>query len=169
MPEVNATPGPGGLGISRTFSPQVAAPVNAIKTESTGAQREDKAGKGAYHLISPIALRRVSMVYEAGGKMRGDRNWEKGLPLSSYMNSALRHLEQYAEGFRDEGHVEQCMWNIMALIHTDEMIRRGLLPSELNDLPSYIPPELKSILGREPSPKDVENYVPSQGGRNAKA
>ena len=30
------------------------------------------------------------------------------------------------------------VWNLMALIHTEEMIRRGGLPKELDDLPSYV-------------------------------
>jgi hypothetical protein len=29
------------------------------------------------------------------------------------------------------------MFNAMALIHYEEMIERGLLPAELNDMPNY--------------------------------
>ena len=31
------------------------------------------------------------------------------------------------------------MFNAMALIHYEEMIERGVLPRELNDLPNYQP------------------------------
>lgn len=154
-----ATPGPGGSSSIRLSKQHtLAAPVNSIKTMPTGAQREDKSGKGAYHLITPIAVKRVSMIYEAGGKMRGDRNWEKGLPISSFMNSAKRHVDQYIEGYRDEDHLAQADWNIQCAIHTEELVRRGLLPESLLDMPSYIPPKLKELLGREPSPKDVEEF-----------
>ena len=31
------------------------------------------------------------------------------------------------------------MFNAMALIHYEEMIERGVLPAELNDMPNYQP------------------------------
>ena len=102
-----------------------------------GATRDARQGKGRFDLITPIALTRLAGVYERGGIHRGDRNWEKGIPLSRFLDSALRHLSQYLEGYRDEDHLAQAAWNIFGLIHTEEMIRRGKLPKSLNDLPKY--------------------------------
>jgi len=109
------------------------------KTFSTGAQREVKPGKGRYDLISPLALKRVADIYERGAGHYGDRNWEQGIPLSSFVDSGLRHLYQFIEGKTDEDHAAACLWNIIGLVHTEEMIYRGLLPIELNDLPCYTP------------------------------
>ena len=109
-------------------------------TFQTGAVRESAAGiegKGAYHLLPVHPIRRVAEIYRKGALKYADRNWEKGLPLSSFLNSAKGHLDQFVEGMEDEDHLHQCIWNLMGISHTMEMIRRGLLPEELNDLPSY--------------------------------
>jgi len=104
----------------------------------TGALRENAPGKGRYDLISPIFLQRLAIVLEKGAEKYADRNWEKGMPLGRYLDSAIRHLEQVLEGKDDEDHAGQSSWNIMAFIHTKEMIDRGLLPKELDDLPNYL-------------------------------
>ena len=110
---------------------------------STGALRDSRAGKGRHDLISPIALRRLAQHYENGGLKYADRNWEKGIPLSRYVDSATRHLNNYLEGMRDEDHLSACAWNCFCIIHTEEMIERGLLPKKLNDLPNYTKKERK--------------------------
>lgn len=104
----------------------------------TGSVRDTQNGKGRYDLISPIATRRLAQHCEGGADKYGNRNWEKGQPLCRYIDSAKRHLDMFLEGHRDEDHLAACLWNIAALIHTEEMVRRGLLPKELNDLPSYL-------------------------------
>lgn len=106
---------------------------------STGAIKEGRAGKGRYDLISPVAMRRLALVYERGAEKYDDRNWEQGIPMSRLADSALRHLFQYIEGRQDEDHGAQAMWNLAALLHTEEMIERGVLPALLGDLPSYAP------------------------------
>lgn len=107
----------------------------------TGAQRNDPSGKGRYVLISPIALRRIAGVYERGSLAKGVRNWELGLPISRCLDSAIRHIYQYIEGLRDEDHLAQAAWNLCASIHMEEMVERGRLPKELNDMPNYLPLE----------------------------
>jgi len=97
----------------------------------SGMVRDIREGKGRYDLISPIALRRLAIVYEKGAVKYEDRNWEKGAPMSRFMDSALRHLNQYKEGKRDEDHIAQACWNLFAMLHFDEV------KPELNDLPSY--------------------------------
>lgn len=104
----------------------------------TGSVRDIQVGKGRYDLISPIVLSRLAKHYENGSAKYGDRNWEKGQPLGRYVDSAFRHLNKFLEGHRDEDHPAAVIWNVGALIHTEEMIRRGALPSNLNDLPDYV-------------------------------
>jgi hypothetical protein len=103
----------------------------------TGAQRDRQEGKGRYDLLPATAIKRVADIFERGAIKYADRNWEKGMPLSRFVDSAMRHLFQYLEGRRDEDHAGQACWNLVALLHTETMIQRGLLPAELNDLPTH--------------------------------
>lgn len=82
-------------------------------------------------------MQRDAQHMENGAVKYGDRNWEKGQPLSRYLDSAMRHIQKYLMGHREEDHMAAARWNIGALMHTEEMIRRGLLPAELNDLPDW--------------------------------
>ncbi len=102
---------------------------------ATGSQRDTRVGKGRFDLIPPIALREIAVHFEHGSVKYGDRNWEKGQPLSAYIDSAMRHMCDLMEGKCDENHAAAAAWNVMALIHTREMIRRGHLPQELDDMP----------------------------------
>jgi hypothetical protein len=87
---------------------------------------------------------RLAKVYERGGLNHGDRNWERGLPLSRLIDSSIRHLIQYKMSkympeLNDEDHLSHSAWNVLAIIHTEEMIKRGHLSKELDDLPCYEP------------------------------
>ena len=104
----------------------------------TGSRRDTREGKGRFDLLPPIAIRRLAQHFENGSAKYGDRNWEKGQPLSRYLDSSIRHLFSHLEGMRDEDHLAAAAWNIICMIHTEEMIRRGLLSDQLDDLPSYI-------------------------------
>ena len=103
---------------------------------STGAIREPNLDRGRYDLIPPIPLRNLAIHYERGAKKYADWNWAKGLPLSRHLNSAIRHLMQFAEGDRSEDHLSACVFNVFAIAHDLEMIDKGKLPQEINDLPN---------------------------------
>jgi hypothetical protein len=104
----------------------------------SGAVRDIREGKGRYDLISPIALKRLAQHYERGAKKYSERNWEKGMPLTRILDSAERHLNQFKEGDRSEDHLAAVAWNIFAVIHIEEMVRRNQLPKEFNDLPNFL-------------------------------
>lgn len=108
---------------------------------NTGAQRDGETGKGRPALISPFALRRLAALYERGADKYAPRNWEAGMPFSRVLDSLLRHVIAYMAGEREEDHLAAIMWNAGALAHYEEMIWRGKLPLELNDLPNYGVPE----------------------------
>lgn len=113
----------------------------------TGSVRDTRDGKGRYDLVSPLALARLAKHHELGAKKyrsNNGRNWELGQPLSRFFDSAVRHMYRYLEGHRDEDHLAAAMWNIQGIIHTEEMIERGLLPRELHDLPNYLEPRTAS-------------------------
>lgn len=102
----------------------------------TGAVRDLQIGKGRYDLISPIAMKRLARHYENGAKKYEDRNWEKGIPLSKFMDSLLRHAFQFLEGDRSEDHIAAIAWNAFGLIHTETLINEDKLPESLGDLPN---------------------------------
>ena len=105
---------------------------------NTGAQRDVVTDKGRYDLISPIMIERLAKLLQRGAEKYDDRNWEKGMPLSVYMDSGMRHLYKFLEGHRDEDHLIAAIWNLQALLHIEEMVGRGILPEDLLDLPTYI-------------------------------
>lgn len=63
----------------------------------------------------------------------GDRNWEKGMPFSRYVDSAKRHLDQFVMGMTDEDHLAAACWNLIAIMHHQEL---GQM--ELDDMPHYL-------------------------------
>lgn len=105
---------------------------------TSGAQRDVANGKGRYDLVSPIMIDRLAKLLERGAVKYDDRNWEKGMPLSVYMDSGMRHLYKYLEGHTDEDHLIAAIWNLQALLHIEEMVNRGKLPKKLCDLPNYV-------------------------------
>lgn len=104
----------------------------------TGAKRDIQDGKGRYDLLPPAAIFAVARVFEEGCKKYGERNFEQGIPLCRYIDSALRHIFNHLEGRRDEKHIVQACWNLLAYIHTATMIERGVLPDSLNNLPNHM-------------------------------
>lgn len=100
------------------------------RTWGTGAIRNSAEGKGRYDLLSPHGIFRVARRLEEGAKTYGERNWEKGIPISSFIDSALRHIFNFMEGEVSEDHLAAAAWNILAAMHTEDLIRRGVLPNE---------------------------------------
>ena len=101
----------------------------------TGARRDLQDGKGRPDLIPVLFIQRLARVMEQGAGKYGDRNWEKGMPLSRYYASAMRHMMQAFNGETDEDHLGQAAFNIAAFMWTQEMILDGVLPDALDDLP----------------------------------
>lgn len=109
------------------------------ETFTTGAQRDQRTGKGRYDLLPCAALRRLAQVYERGASKYAARNWERGMPTHLFMDSALRHTFQYLEGMRDEDHLGHAVFNLLALIDHEERIKKGELPETLLTLPPSKP------------------------------
>jgi len=97
------------------------------------AMREPETGKGRYDLISPFFIKRLAIHFERGANKYADRNWEKGMPFSRYLNSAERHLEQLKMGCEDEDHLIACIWNLAAIVHHQELDEL-----QWDDLPHYL-------------------------------
>lgn len=68
------------------------------------------------------ALLEVSKHFKEGAEKYGEHNWQKGIPESSYIDSAVRHYLKWQRGDDDERHDCAFVWNIMCLIWTHEHI-----------------------------------------------
>jgi hypothetical protein len=60
----------------------------------------------------------LAIHFEEGCKKYGERNWEKGIPVQRYIDSAVRHYLKYLRGDKDERHDRALVWNICCLIWT---------------------------------------------------
>lgn len=63
-------------------------------------------------------LLETSKHFEEGAKKYGEWNWQKGLPVQSYINSAVRHLLKWLRNDDDEPHDLAFCWNILCAIWT---------------------------------------------------
>lgn len=75
------------------------------------------------------AMLEVAKHYEDGAKKYAPRNWQKGIPMSCYVDSGVRHYLKFMRGDKDEPHDRAFLWNMLGLLWTHENI-----PS-MNDLP----------------------------------
>lgn len=110
----------------------------ARETFSTGSVRDIQAGKGRFDLIPYEAQRREAVHHEHGSVKYGENNWQKGQPIHVFLNSAMRHLHKYQDGWRDEDHLAAVRWNTGAIMWTEKACKDGVLPMELLDLPWQI-------------------------------
>ena len=105
---------------------------------TTGAVRDTQDGKGRFYLLPYYAITRLAQHFENGSAKYGDDNWRKGIPLRRYLDSMMRHAFKFMSGMKDEDHLAAIMWNAACLLETQEMIRLGLLPKELDNLPTPV-------------------------------
>ncbi len=100
-----------------------------MQSFETGAIR-DIGGKGRMDLLPMCSLLRLAKYYEMGCSTHGERNWEKGIPMHSFLDSAIRHLVKYMDGWTDEDHLCAAAWNIMSAMWTEEK------RPDMQDIPS---------------------------------
>lgn len=98
----------------------------------TGAVRDIQEGKGRYDLLPWEAIHELAIHCEQGARKYGERNCEKGIPIHSLIDSAIRHLSCYMMGHRDEPHLRAALWNIAWAIWTE--IKRP----EMQDIPARL-------------------------------
>lgn len=98
----------------------------------TGAERDIPLGKGRMDLLPMCALIRLSKHYEEGAKKYDERNWEIGIPMHSFLDSALRHIAKYMDGQNDEDHLCAAAWNLMCAMWTEEK------RPEMQDIPARL-------------------------------
>lgn len=60
----------------------------------------------------------ISVHFEEGAKKYGENNWQKGIPVHCYIDSAMRHFFKYMRGDGDERHDRAFCWNLICCIWT---------------------------------------------------
>ena len=60
----------------------------------------------------------VAKHFEEGAKKYGENNWQKGIPVRCYIDSAVRHYLKWMRGDKDEPHDRAFCWNIICAIWT---------------------------------------------------
>lgn len=76
---------------------------------------EDFCGQCYSHSI-PTMLLEVAKHFEEGAKKYGENNWQKGIPVNCYIDSAVRHYLKWLRGDTDEPHDRAFVWNLMCCI-----------------------------------------------------
>lgn len=61
-------------------------------------------------------LLEVAKHFEEGAKKYGEGNWQKGLPVHCYIDSAVRHYLKWLRGDKDEPHDRAFVWNVLCCI-----------------------------------------------------
>lgn len=98
----------------------------------TGAVR-DTGGKGRMDLIPWCSIIRISKHMEDALTHYPERNWEKGLPMHSMIDSAFRHLAKYTMGMTDEDHLCAAATNLLMAMWTEEK------KPNMQDIPTRVP------------------------------
>ncbi|HZK84868.1 MAG TPA: dATP/dGTP diphosphohydrolase domain-containing protein [Desulfosporosinus sp.] len=99
---------------------------------SSGSVRDMHQGKGRYDLLPWEAIHELALHCEEGAMKYGERNCEKGIPIHSLIDSAMRHISCYSRGMKDEPHLRAAMWNIAFAIWTE------IKHPEMQDIPERL-------------------------------
>lgn len=70
----------------------------------------------AYNGNTRTMLLEVAKHFEEGAKKYGENNWQKGIPVNCYIDSAIRHYLKWLRGDKDEPHDRAFVWNLMCCI-----------------------------------------------------
>lgn len=74
---------------------------------------DDVEGADRYEILLELAK-----YYEKGFEKYKDGPWTKGLPLSSFIDSGVRHYLKHMAGMKDEPHDLAFLWNIYGAMWT---------------------------------------------------
>lgn len=136
----------------------------------SGAVRSTDANKYAYHLISPIGLRRLAETYREGSVKYGDLNCEMGMPISDLLNHVLKHIYDYLGGSRSEDDLSHAAWGLIMAMHSEE--KWPHLNTDLRGPNCELTPEQRAKIAEanaqraakkaaepEPSPRVLDGYA----------
>lgn len=88
----------------------------------SGAVRDSNEGKSRPDLISPYFAERLGHRLAYGIKQGYPaNNWKLGIPDEAFLESLERHLIAYKMGKTDEDHLGGVAFNLMGIIHNEEI------------------------------------------------
>ena len=121
---------------------------------TTGALSDPGHSQIAFELLSPFSLFDLATWLGKGAEKYAPRNWEKGIPFSVCIGKLFRHAAKFQMGLTDEDHLSAVGFWWHALAHYREMIVKGVLPANLDDLPKYkLPAKTETVPGQAGKPK----------------
>lgn len=101
--------------------PTINLPEEAKIVLPTGATRNNDIGYARFDLIDPYGLERLAFLYGKGAENHGERNWERGMPTADILNRAIRHLNQYLRGERQEDFPAKVAWAMFAIMRMESV------------------------------------------------
>ena len=117
----------------------------------TGAKRDIQEGKGMFSFLLPEALFRWAKRCEIGHLKYGNgRNWESGMPISKFIDSALRHITQYMLGDDTEDHIGAAIWNLACICQMENR------HPEMQDIPTRNK-NMKNFLNTKSPKNSIKN------------
>lgn len=121
--------------------------MDEIRAFDTGATRSADIGRyDPEGFLSPIALERYCIYmqkhrHQPDGSIRDSDNWQKGLPLATYMKGMWRHflhlwtrfrghkVEDSAAGTDIEEDLCALLFNVQGMLHETLKAKHGTLPA----------------------------------------
>ena len=102
------------------------------RTFESGATRSISVDKGRFDLLPWTAIQELAIHCAKGAEIHGERNVDKGIPIHSLIDSAVRHLSNYMRGKDEELHLVSALWNIAFAVQTE------IEHKECQDIPNRI-------------------------------
>ena len=124
-----------------------------MRTFDTGATRDTDETKPDYEgFLSPLAIKRFGEYMtlhrkQADGKLRASDNWQKGIPLETYIKSLCRHVEDLK--LHHDGYPGQA---------TDPDVE-SVLSASLFNVQGYLHETVKARLNKEAQAKAVKEII----------
>ncbi len=106
--------------------------MSDVRKFETGAIRDKDDSKEDYvETFSWTALRRHAQYMTGKKKKYGVGNFKKGIPIGSYEQSLVRHLQKYMENKYEQGvvetgedHLAAMLFNICGIMHEEERVKK---------------------------------------------
>jgi hypothetical protein len=103
-----------------------------VRKFESGAIRDSVEGKESYiETISWTAFKRYAKYMTAKRDKYGKGNFKKGIPIESYEDSLVRHVQKYFENKHEEGQIEvnedhlaAIVFNVFGIMHEEERVKK---------------------------------------------
>lgn len=100
-------------------------------------------------------LQDLAIHFQKGAEHYGERNCQKGIPLWSFKDSAMRHAAQVFEGKKDEPHIISAIWNCWMAEWTvlHEKTKEKIGPYTVKVQKARTPEEIEAAKSATPTPE----------------